>query len=72
MKIQRAVDSSVSLRNKKDLITSFVDAVNVTGDVNDDWRRFVAEHRDAELEEIIAAEGLKPAETRAFRGCRVP
>ncbi len=66
MKIQRAVDSSVSLRNKKDLIISFVDAVNVTGDVNDDWKRFVAEHRDAELEEIIAAEGLKPAETRAF------
>lgn len=66
MKIQRAVDSSVSLRNKKDLIISCVDAVNVTGDVNDDWRRFVAEHRDAELEEIITAEGLKPAETRAF------
>jgi len=66
MKIQRAVDSSVSLRNKKDLIISFVDAVNVTGDVNDDWKRFVAQRRDAELEDIITAEGLKPEETRAF------
>ena len=66
MKIQRAIDSSVSLRNKKDLIISFVDAVNVTGDVNGDWRRFVAARRDAQLEEIITAEGLKPEETRAF------
>ncbi|MGK2880134.1 MAG: type I restriction endonuclease subunit R [Mycobacterium sp.] len=66
MKIQRAVDSSVSLRNKKDLIISFVDSVNATGDVNEDWKRFLAERRETELSDIIAAEGLKPAETREF------
>ena len=66
MKIQRAVDSSISLRNKKDLIISFVDSVNVTDDVSEDWNRFVAGRRDVELEDIIASEGLRPEETRAF------
>lgn len=33
-KIRRAIDSSVSLRNKRDLILAFVD-------VKEDWRRFV-------------------------------
>jgi type I restriction enzyme R subunit len=66
MSIQRAVDSSPSLRNKKDLILQFVDSVAITGDTGEDWRRFVVERRREELEEIIAAEGLKPDETRAF------
>ena len=65
-KIQRAVDSSLTLRNKKDLILAFVDSVSVDSDVNEDWRRFVEARRDEELEQIIADEGLKPDETRAF------
>ena len=30
--IQRSIDSSPSLRNKKDLIMAFVDSVSATGD----------------------------------------
>ena len=64
--IGRAVDSSPSLRNKKDLIEAFVDSVSIDGELDAEWRHFVATRRSAELDEIIASEGLRPKETRAF------
>jgi type I restriction enzyme R subunit len=64
--ISRAVDSSPSLRNKKDLIEAFVDSVSVDGEIDEEWRAFVRARREVELDAIIAAEGLRPDETRAF------
>jgi type I restriction enzyme R subunit len=64
--ISRAIDSSPSLRNKKDLIEDFVDSVSATGEIDDEWSAYVAARRDAELNEIIEAENLRPEETRAF------
>lgn len=64
--ITRAVEASPSLRNKKDLIEDFVDSVSNSGRVDDEWRRFVAARRTAELEQIIESEGLQPEATRAF------
>jgi len=64
--IDRAVDSSPTLRNKKDLIEAFVDSVSIDGSVADQWRAYVAAKRDQELERIIREENLKPAEARAF------
>jgi type I restriction enzyme, R subunit len=64
--ISRATDSSPSLRNKKDLIEDFVDSVSATGEIDDEWRAYVAARREAELNEIIKAENLRPDETRAF------
>ncbi len=64
--IDRAIDSSPSLRNKKDLIQEFVDRLSVDEDVADEWRAHVAAKREAELERIITEENLKPAQTRAF------
>lgn len=64
--IFRAVDASPSLRNKKDLIEAFVDSVSNSGRVDDEWRRFVAGRRTAELDQIIESEGLRPEATRAF------
>lgn len=64
--IARAIDASPSLRNKKDLIEAFVDAVSVAAEVDTRWRTFVAERRTAELDQLIADEGLDPTETRAF------
>ena len=60
------MDSSPSLRNKRDLILVFVDSVSVETDVKEDWQRFVDARRDEELTQIIEYEGLNPAETRAF------
>lgn len=64
--ITRAVDASPSLRNKKDLIIAFVDSVSAVGDIDDEWARFVAAKREAELEQIINDENLRPDETRAY------
>lgn len=44
----------------------FVDSMTVTGDVNDDWQRFIAAKRAEELTRIITEENLKPDETHAF------
>jgi type I restriction enzyme, R subunit len=64
--INRAIDSSPSLRNKKDLIEEFVDRLSVGEDVADEWRAYLAAKREVELERIIAEENLKPDQTRAF------
>ncbi len=63
--ITRAINASPSLRSKRDLIEAFIASVSVA-DMDEDWRRFVAERREAELDAIIVGEGLKPDETRAF------
>jgi type I restriction enzyme, R subunit len=64
--IDRAVDSSPSLRNKKDLIDEFVDSLTVDAAVDEEWRAFVEVKRAADLDRIIAEERLNPDATRAF------
>jgi type I restriction enzyme R subunit len=64
--IDRAVSSSPSLRNKKDLIEQFVESVSITDKVDASWSAFVEARRAAELNQIIAEEGLNADETRAF------
>jgi len=64
--IDRAVDSSPSLRNKKDLIEAFVDSLTASADVDADWRTFITAKRTEELDRIIADESLNAAETYAF------
>lgn len=64
--ITRAIDASPSLRNKKDLIEAFVDRVSADGAVDEEWARFIAGRREAELDRIIAEENLHPEQTREF------
>jgi type I restriction enzyme R subunit len=64
--ISRAIDASPSLRNKKDLIEEFVDSVSNVGAVDAQWEAFVAARRVAELDAIIAEEGLRADATRSF------
>ncbi|KQM59626.1 type I restriction endonuclease subunit R [Agreia sp. Leaf210] len=64
--ISRAVDSSPSLRNKKDLIEDFVDSLSVDGEIDEEWQAFIAAKREAELETIITEENLRSDETRVF------
>jgi type I restriction enzyme R subunit len=63
--IARAIDSSPSLRNKKDLIEDFVNSLTLGGSVDDNWRRFVEHRKNEELEIIIHEEGLNAAATHA-------
>jgi hypothetical protein len=69
-KIRRAIDSSISLRNKRDLILAFVDSVTVGADIKEDWRRFVEARRGEELDEIIATD--RSFVERAFRNGAIP
>ncbi len=64
--IERAINASPSLRNKKDLIEQFVDSVSVGGKVAKEWPAFITSKKAEELERIIADEGLNPGETRTF------
>ncbi|MEU2401030.1 type I restriction endonuclease subunit R [Streptomyces sp. NRRL S-1314] len=66
MDIQRSVDSSPTLRNKKDLIMDFVDRVSASGEIDEEWRAYVDAQRTAELDAIISGERLKPEQTKSF------
>lgn len=57
-KLDRAVDSSLSLRSKKDLIEQFVNSLNAATDIDKGWPAFIAERKAAELEQIIEDEKL--------------
>jgi type I restriction enzyme R subunit len=65
-KISKTVLSSFSLRSKKDLIEKFVDSINNDSDVEGDWRKFIAEQKKVELDEIIKEENLNAAATEDF------
>lgn len=64
--INRAVNSSMQLRSKKELINQFIAGVNTSTRVDEDWRDFVHEKKEEELVSIIETEGLKPNEARRF------
>jgi type I restriction enzyme R subunit len=64
--IERAINASPSLRNKKDLIEQFVDSVSAKARVDAQWQAFVAKRKAEELERIIAEENLHAEATRAF------
>lgn len=44
--IRKAVDSSMQLRSKKDLIENFIATVNTATKVDDDWIKFVTEQKE--------------------------
>lgn len=64
--ISKAIDSSVDLRNKKELIEKFVASLTPTSNVDDEWTSYVEEEKKAELEKIITEEKLKEEETKTF------
>ena len=66
MTIRKAVDASPELRSKKALIETFLAGINDVDDVMLEWRSFVAEQKERELNAIIQEEKLKPEETRKF------
>lgn len=64
--IDKAIKSSLELRSKKELIEHFIETINAKTDVEKDWRKFVAEQKEADLTDIITKEKLKPEEARKF------
>ncbi|WP_418223114.1 type I restriction endonuclease subunit R [Clostridium isatidis] len=64
--IDKAINSSIELRSKKELIERFIEQVNVSTKVDEDWRKFLHERKEADITAIIEEERLKPEETRRF------
>lgn len=64
--IQKAVDASMELRSKRDLIMNFIASLTPNGDVDKDWKRYVNEQKDIELKRIILEENLNQEETYRF------
>ena len=64
--IDRAIKSSLQLRSKKELIENFINTINADTDVQRDWRKFVKEQEETDLNSLIAEEKLKAEDTRKF------
>ena len=61
--IDKAINSSIQLRSKKELIENFIDTVNAATNVDEDWRKFVREQKENDLAVLINEEKLKQDET---------
>jgi type I restriction enzyme, R subunit len=66
--IRKAIDSSMELRNKKELIEQFIELLTPTSRVDDDWQTYVAARKLEELNTIISEEHLNEEETFRFVG----
>ena len=64
--IKKAIDASPELRSKKQLIEAFIAGINDIDDIINEWNEFVRQQREADLEQLIEEENLKPEETRAY------
>ena len=64
--INTAINSSLELRSKKELIEGFIDRINVNNDIYKNWTAFVKEQKEHDLETLIEEENLNSEETRKF------
>lgn len=66
LSIQKSINSSPELRSKKDLILNFINQVNNSETVGEEWKQYITEKRKEDLDEIIKEERLKPEETEHY------
>ena len=67
VKIQKALDASPDLKDKKELVERFIERQTPSGEsVVDHWEEYVKQQRRADLDEIIRKENLKSEETYQF------
>ena len=64
--IDKAINSSIELRSKKELIERFIEQVNILTKVDEDWHKYLYDRKEADIEAIITEEKLKPEATRRF------
>ena len=67
IKIQKALEASPDLKDKKELVARFVDSQTPSGeDILKHWEEYVKTQRRSDLQQIISDERLKEPETLAF------
>lgn len=64
--IDRAINASIELRSKKELIKNFIAEINISTEVDKEWSKFVSKNKEADIDKLIDDEKLKPEETRKF------
>jgi len=64
--IDKAIGSSTQLRSKRELIKNFIETINASTNVDEDWRAFVLKQKEADLNAIVGEENLKFEETKKF------
>lgn len=64
--IDKAINSSINLRSKIQLIQNFIKTITPSTEVDGEWRKFVEQQRQNDLKQIISEEKLKAEETQKF------
>jgi type I restriction enzyme R subunit len=64
--IEKAINSSIELRSKKELIEGFIQRVNLIKFEDDTWSKYIVEQKEKDLNDLIVTENLKPEETQRF------
>ena len=66
IKIEKAIDSSPDLRDKKELISEFILKLNESTDVDKEWSVYVNNQKIEEFNTLIKEERLKPEKAVKF------
>ncbi len=66
IKIQKSIDASANLRDKKDLIMQFIDNLTPKSNVDKDWKEYINTKKREEFDTIVKEEQLKPNKAIAF------
>lgn len=66
VKINKAIDSSPDLRDKKELINRFIEGLTPDSDVAERWKTYVNEQKRKEFADIVREEHLKEVPAHAF------
>ena len=64
--ISKAISASIQLRSKKELIDGFIASVNVNSVIDEDWKKYVIEQKENDINTLISEEKLKEDEARKF------
>lgn len=65
-RILKLLDSSLSLRSKKELLLRFIQSLNPQSNVEKDFSTYIAARKDESLSSIITELDLKPKKTKEF------
>ena len=64
--INKAINASLELRSKKELIENFIAQVNISTEVDAEWKEYLEKSKEADISKLIEEERLKEDETRRF------
>ena len=68
LKIYKSIDSSIMLRNKKELIEEFINITNINKEEDGyrEWEHYIDKTKEKEITDIIKAENLKEKDTLSY------